>query len=83
MQIISTGNLSQAVQTMVNVSYFEGACIEFEKMLSEKRSSHQGSQVKLQATGTFKKANEQAQKKITGLVSSKINDFLELAEYDL
>lgn len=46
------------------------------------RSSHKGSKVSLQATNSFRNSRGQAEKRIFELVNMKIDEFLELADYD-
>jgi hypothetical protein len=46
------------------------------------RSSHRGGQIKLKAAEEFRETSKKAEKRIFELVNSKIDDFLELADYD-
>jgi len=46
------------------------------------RSSHRGGQIKLRAAEEFRETSKKAEKRIFELVNSKIDDFLELADYD-
>ncbi|KAJ3045438.1 hypothetical protein HDV00_010308 [Rhizophlyctis rosea] len=62
MRKLAANSLSQAVQVMVNLEYFEKACGEFEELLIEKRLM--------------------AEKRIFESVQKKVDDFLELADYD-
>ncbi|KAJ3054452.1 hypothetical protein HK097_001794 [Rhizophlyctis rosea] len=82
MRKLGSNSLSQAVQLMVNLEYFERACVEFEECLVEKRSSHKGGKVVLQATHGFSDSRLMAEKRIFDSVQHKIDDFLELADYD-
>ncbi|KAI1320721.1 hypothetical protein EDD11_010255 [Mortierella claussenii] len=74
--------LSQIAQIIINLEYFQGACGDFEQLLTEMRSTVDNSKVSLQATGLFRETRKSAEKRISELVNSKIDDILELAEYD-
>ncbi|KAI9366700.1 exocyst complex subunit Sec15-like-domain-containing protein [Zopfochytrium polystomum] len=78
---LSSSNMSQAVQIMINLDYFEQACHEFEELLIEKRSSQRG-RITLQATNSFKDMKLSAEKRIFELVKAKIKEFLEISNYD-
>ncbi|CAG8434342.1 1359_t:CDS:10 [Diversispora eburnea] len=79
---LKSTNMSQIVQIIINLEYFESACEELEKLLKSKRSSHRGGKIKLIAAGEFRETRKKAEKRIFELVNSKIDDFLELADYD-
>ncbi|CAG8464408.1 17265_t:CDS:10 [Cetraspora pellucida] len=79
---LQSTNMSQIVQIIINLEYFEGACGELEKLLKAKRSSHRGGNIKLYAIDEFRETRKKAEKRIFELVNSKIDDFLELADYD-
>ncbi|KAJ3086346.1 hypothetical protein HK102_013250 [Quaeritorhiza haematococci] len=73
-------NTSQAVQIMVNLEYFEKACAEFEAVVMEKRSA-ENARVVLQAAQTFRDARMQGEKRLIELTNTKVDEFLELADY--
>lgn len=79
---LQSTNMSQIVQIIINLEYFENACSELEKLLKTKRSSHRGGKIKLYAIDEFRETRKKAEKRIFELVNSKIDDFLELADYD-
>ncbi|CAG8604575.1 6893_t:CDS:10 [Acaulospora morrowiae] len=79
---LQSTNISQIVQIIINLEYFENACEELEKLLKTKRSSHRGGKIKLKASDEFRETRKKAEKRIFELVNSKIDDFLELADYD-
>ncbi|PKC06061.1 exocyst complex subunit Sec15-like protein [Rhizophagus irregularis] len=79
---LESQNMSQIVQIIINLEYFHDACGELEKLLKSKRSSHRGGQIKLKAAEEFRETSKKAEKRIFELVNSKIDDFLELADYD-
>ncbi|CAG8597920.1 13973_t:CDS:10 [Funneliformis caledonium] len=79
---LESQNMSQIVQIIINLEYFHDACGELEKLLKAKRSSHRGGVIKLRAAEEFRETSKKAEKRIFELVNSKIDDFLELADYD-
>ncbi|KAJ3333415.1 hypothetical protein HDU76_008439 [Blyttiomyces sp. JEL0837] len=78
---LTYSNLSQAVQIIANMEYFELASGEFEELLTERRSTRKGA-VNLQATQTFKDLKLSAERRIFELINNKIDEFLQLADYD-
>ncbi|KAF8929985.1 exocyst complex subunit Sec15-like-domain-containing protein [Dissophora ornata] len=79
---LESRNLSQIAQIIINLEYFQGACSDFEQLLTEMRSTSETTKVSLQASGLFRETRKSAEKRISELVNSKIDDILELAEYD-
>ncbi|KAF9976649.1 hypothetical protein BGZ73_008120 [Actinomortierella ambigua] len=79
---LESQNLSQIAQIIVNLEYFEGACGDFEQLLANSRSTSDTSKIDLQATGLFRETRRNAESRIGDLIKSKINDVLELAEYE-
>ncbi|GJJ72836.1 exocyst complex component 6 [Entomortierella parvispora] len=79
---LESGNLSQIAQIIINLEYFQGACSDFESLLTESRSTSDTTKISLQATSLFRETRKNAEKRISELVNSKIDDMLELAEYD-
>ncbi|KAG2192081.1 hypothetical protein INT46_003221 [Mucor plumbeus] len=79
---LQSTNLSQIVQIIINIEYFESTCPDFEMLLMETRSFHRSGHIHLKATSTFKDTRRKAEKRIFELVNSKLDEFLELFEYD-
>ncbi|KAK9479476.1 exocyst complex subunit Sec15-like-domain-containing protein [Lipomyces japonicus] len=82
---LRSSNREEIVQIFVNLEYFETAAIELEKMLNESSaipaSLSQGP-IKLRAGQEFATARKKAEKRVFELVNSKIDDFLEIADYN-
>ncbi|KAL1920783.1 uncharacterized protein VTP21DRAFT_11418 [Calcarisporiella thermophila] len=78
---LESTNLSQIVQIIINLEYFENACTEFEELLTPARSGSSG-RISLRAVNVFREARKNAEKRIFELVNRKIDDFLELADYE-
>ncbi|CAO3659662.1 unnamed protein product [Rhizopus microsporus] len=79
---LQSTNLSQIVQIIINIEYFESTCPDFEMLLMETRSFHRSGHIHLKATSTFKETRRKAEKRVFELVNSKLDEFLELFEYD-
>ncbi|KAI9275897.1 exocyst complex subunit Sec15-like-domain-containing protein [Phascolomyces articulosus] len=79
---LQSTNLSQIVQIIINIEYFESTCPDFEMLLMETRSFHRSGRIHLKASSTFKETRRRAEKRIFELVNSKLDEFLELAEFD-
>ncbi|TPX32691.1 holo-[acyl-carrier-protein] synthase [Synchytrium microbalum] len=79
---LSSNNLSAAVQIRVNLDYWEMACPQFEILLQERRSAHRGGRVVLQAQQAFRNSKKAAETRITELINIKIDQLLELADYE-
>ncbi|PQE16572.1 Exocyst complex component sec15 protein [Rutstroemia sp. NJR-2017a BBW] len=80
---LSTSYLSQIVQILINLEYFEAASRELEGLLQAARSSNSaGGPTILTATEKFTNSKKEAEKRIFELVNSKIDDLVETAEYD-
>ncbi|KAF9963544.1 hypothetical protein BGZ65_002449 [Modicella reniformis] len=79
---LESRNLTQIVQIFINLEYFQGACGDFEQLLGERRPTSDDAKISLQATSLFRETRKSAEKRISELVNSKIDDILELAEYD-
>ncbi|KAI8922248.1 exocyst complex subunit Sec15-like-domain-containing protein [Powellomyces hirtus] len=82
MSKIMVNNISQVVQILINLEYFELACAEFEELLLVMRISHKAGVVRLQATQALKESRVLAEKRMFDLLNMKMDDFLELADYD-
>lgn len=75
----------QIVQILTNLTHFETACLELESLLYEARSSPSATSnapLPLSATEKFRNAKKAASDRIFELVNSKIDDLIEIAEYD-
>ncbi|KAI7472072.1 exocyst complex subunit Sec15-like protein [Hortaea werneckii] len=73
----------QIVQILTNLEHFEAATHDLCDLLVGARSSSSAAgPITLKATQAFTQAKEQAEKRIFGLVNSKIEDLIETAEYD-
>ncbi|KAI9142769.1 exocyst complex subunit Sec15-like-domain-containing protein [Paraphysoderma sedebokerense] len=81
-QVESSSNLSQILQILSNFEYFELSCAEFERMLAESRKSSKTGRIVLQATKTFRDSRKATEKRLFELLNSKVNEFIELANYD-
>jgi exocyst complex component 6 len=79
---LDSKNLAQIVQILINLEYLENACEALEELLLQSRSTHRAGNVKLNATLEFGNTRKTAEKRVFELVNSKIDDFLEIADYD-
>ena len=79
---LDSKNLAQIVQILINLEYLEHACQALEELLTQSRSTHRAGVVKLYATSEFGNTRKMAEKRVFELVNSKIDDFLEIADYD-
>ncbi|KAI9315513.1 exocyst complex subunit Sec15-like-domain-containing protein [Dichotomocladium elegans] len=79
---LESNNLSQIVQIIINIEYFESTCPDFEMLLMETRSFHRSGRIHLKATSTFKETRRKAEKRIFELVNHKLDEFLELSDID-
>lgn len=75
-------NLSQIAQIIVNIEHFQLACSELEKWLSESRTPNPGSRLALGASEHLSTTLEIAQKRIDSAMFVKLDQFLDLLEYD-
>lgn len=83
MERLSAQYLGQIVQILINLEHFETACQELEQLLIRARSSiSAGGPLKLNATEEFRNSKKTAEKRIFELVNSKIDDLVDMAEYD-
>jgi len=74
--------LSQIAQVVSNLEYFEMVCVELGPKLTSIRSSHRGGTLHLSSIASFSKTLLRAIHRINTIISSKLNDFFELAEYE-
>ncbi|KAG2077239.1 exocyst complex subunit Sec15-like protein [Suillus decipiens] len=78
----STSTLSQVVQIVSNLEHFEIACSELERSLTSLRSTQRGGAIRLSSSSSFANTITRALNRVTGLITSKLDDFFDLAEYD-
>lgn len=82
--------LSQVVQIVINMEYFESACGEFERFLSLQRISKRSigrrdsetNVVQLRARTGFVEARDRCERRVYELINAKIDQFISLAEYN-
>lgn len=79
---LGSKNLAQIVQIFVNLEYLENACKCLEEKLVQSSSTHRAGAIKLSATSEFGNTKKTAEKRVFEVVNSKIDDFLEIANYD-
>ncbi|CCJ28817.1 unnamed protein product [Pneumocystis jirovecii] len=79
---LKSNNLAQVVQIIINLEHFESACDELDSLLLEIQASGKTRNLKLRAKSEFRDAIKDAEKRIFELVNSKIDDFLEIIDYD-
>ncbi|KAG9317484.1 exocyst complex subunit Sec15-like-domain-containing protein [Chiua virens] len=77
----STTALSQVAQIVINLEYFEVACTELGRSLTDLRSTQRGGTIRLDSS-PFSEPFQRSQRRITALITSKLDDFFDLAEYD-
>ncbi|KAF9247375.1 exocyst complex subunit Sec15-like-domain-containing protein [Melanogaster broomeanus] len=75
----STSALSQIAQIVTNLEYLEIACTELGP--ANLGSAQRGGTIRL-APSPFSEPFQQARRRITALISSKLDDFFDLSEYD-
>ncbi|WFD25756.1 Rab GTPase-binding exocyst subunit S15 [Malassezia nana] len=77
-----SNNLSQIAQIIVNIEHFQLACKELEAWLTDSRTSHPSSRLVLGASHHLATTLEIAQKRIDTALFVKLDQFLDLLEYD-
>ncbi|KAI0368063.1 rsec15 [Pilatotrama ljubarskyi] len=78
----STTNLSQLAQIITNLEHFDIACSELERSLTNIRSSQRGGTIRINAAASFAATRTKALARMTEAMSSKLDDFFGLSEYD-
>ncbi|GBE80029.1 hypothetical protein SCP_0212310 [Sparassis crispa] len=78
----STSNLSQITQIVTNLEHFEVACAELERSLTNIRSAQRGGAIRVTAAASFAATLSRALARVTASITSKLDDFFGLAEYD-
>ena len=83
MERLSSQYLGQIVQILINLEHFEVACRELERLLAAARTgTSAGPNIALSATQAFHGHKKTAEKRIFEVVNSKIDDLVEIAQYD-
>ncbi|KAH9927182.1 exocyst complex component sec15 subunit [Epithele typhae] len=81
-RVQSTNNVSQIAQIISNLEHFEIACAELERSLTNIRSSQRGGTIRVHAAASFVDTRQRAIARVTETMSSKLDDFFGLAEYE-
>jgi exocyst complex component 6 len=81
-RLAGTSTLSQIAQIITNLEYFHSACSELERSLTSLRSTDRGGIIRLNARPSFDSTITKALERITGLITSKLDQFFELSEFD-
>ncbi|KAK9448817.1 exocyst complex subunit Sec15-like-domain-containing protein [Limtongia smithiae] len=79
---LKSSNREEIVQIFINLEYFENAAVALQQQLNETSTVHLSEPIQLRAVSQFASARKQAEQRIFELINSKIDDFLEIAEYD-
>lgn len=79
---LANQQLEQVVQMIINLENFENACEELNRILSDSRSSKSSTLQGLRASSIFGDTRKQAEKRIFEMVNTKIDEFLDLSDYD-
>ncbi|KDQ64317.1 hypothetical protein JAAARDRAFT_52281 [Jaapia argillacea MUCL 33604] len=81
-RLASTSTLSQIAQIVTNLEYFQVACGELERGCTSLRSTQRGASITLTSTASFSSTLARALARITSLITSKLDDFFGLSEYE-
>jgi exocyst complex component 6 len=81
-RLLDSTNLAQVAQMLINIEYLEEACHGLEGLLLASRSAQRPTKVDLGATTDFRKTRQKAEERVFEVLNSKIDDFLDLADYD-
>jgi hypothetical protein len=81
-RIKSTANLSQLAQIVVNLIFFETACLELTSLLVTLRASHRGGTVALESVQSFERTVELCHTRIVRNIALKLDACFDLAGYD-
>ncbi|KAA1466700.1 exocyst complex component sec15 subunit [Dentipellis sp. KUC8613] len=81
-RLAKTSTLTQVAQIVTNLEHFEVACSELERSLTSLRSTQRGGTIRLTAATSFGATLTRALARINELITSKLDDFFELSEYD-
>ncbi|PFH51362.1 hypothetical protein AMATHDRAFT_40154 [Amanita thiersii Skay4041] len=74
--------LSQIAQIVTNLEHFQAACPELECSLNNLRSAQWSRIIKLDAASSFETTLHRSLARITELITSKLDQFFELSEYE-
>ncbi|KAH9482752.1 Exocyst complex component 6 [Psilocybe cubensis] len=81
-RLATTQNPAQIAQIIANLEHFQVACSELERSLTNLRSTQRGGSIKLTAASSFDPIISRARARMSGLISSKLDQCFELSEYD-
>ncbi|CAK9785452.1 putative rsec15 [Cutaneotrichosporon oleaginosum] len=81
-RVKAMSNLSQIAQVVVNTEHFLVACDELETVLMGLRATQRGGPVKMASASSFADTLKLAQSRIDAVITSKLESFFELAEYN-
>ncbi|KAG6821554.1 hypothetical protein H0H93_000063 [Arthromyces matolae] len=81
-RLASLSTLSQIAQTVTNLEFFQAACPVLEQLLTNLLSAERGGTIHLKARDSFEATLSRALGRITGLITSKLDQFFELSEYE-
>ncbi|KAF8631569.1 hypothetical protein AX15_002320 [Amanita polypyramis BW_CC] len=81
-RLAGTSTLSQIAQIVTNLEHFQIACPELEHTLNNLRFVQRGGMIKLNAVTSFEATLTRALARITSLITSKLDQFFELSEYE-
>ncbi|KAK2466101.1 hypothetical protein APHAL10511_001743 [Amanita phalloides] len=81
-RLAHTSTLSQIAQIVMNLEHFQIACLELEHTLNNLRFVQRGGMIKLNAAASFEATLTRALSRITSLITSKLDQFFELSEYE-
>jgi len=81
-RLTSASTFSQIAQTITNLELFESACTELENSLASLRQTQRGGTIHLTAGRAFAATCSRALARINTVISSKLDDFFELSEYE-
>ncbi|KAG6879204.1 hypothetical protein C0992_004443 [Termitomyces sp. T32_za158] len=80
-RLASLSNLSQIAQIVTNLEYFQASCPELERSLANLQPAQRGV-IQLTAKASFESTLTRSLGRITGLITSKLDQFFELSEYE-
>ncbi|KAF8351587.1 rsec15 [Amanita rubescens] len=81
-RLTQTLTLSQIAQIVTNLEHFQVACPELEHTLNNLRFVQRGGAMKLHAITSLEATLTRALARITSLITSKLDQFFELSEYE-
>ncbi|KAF9057969.1 exocyst complex component, sec15 subunit [Panaeolus papilionaceus] len=81
-RLAGTQNLNQLSQIITNLEHFQLACSELERSLTNLRSTQRGGIIRLKASESFEATISRSRARMSGLISSKLDQCFELSEYD-